>query len=69
MRVFHQYEPLWKALKPETSEQVRKANYLRLFDAARAKVRAWEKANPAVARGGDGSPASGLPEEQTLPQK
>ncbi len=61
LRVFYQYEPLWKALQPETSEKVRKGNYVRLFDAARAKVRAWEKANPAVARGGDGTPASGLP--------
>jgi len=61
LRVFHQYEPLWKALQPETSQKVRKGNYERLFDAARVKVRAWEKANPPVARGGDGTPASGLP--------
>jgi predicted TIM-barrel fold metal-dependent hydrolase len=43
--VYVQYEPLWKALTPATSEKIRKGNYLRLFDAARQKVRAWEKAN------------------------
>jgi hypothetical protein len=43
LRVFYQYEPLWKALSPEASRKVRKENYIRLFDAARTKVRAWEK--------------------------
>jgi len=42
LKVYYQYEPLWKALKPETSRKVRKENYERLFDAARIKVRAWE---------------------------
>lgn len=46
LRVFYQYEPLWKALTPAASEKVRKGNFARLFDAARPKVRAWEKANP-----------------------
>ena len=46
LRVFYQYEPLWKALSPAASEQVRMGNFARLFDAARPKVRAWEKANP-----------------------
>jgi len=45
MAVYDLYEPLWKALTPEASEKVRKGNYQRLFDAARIKVRAWEKAN------------------------
>jgi predicted TIM-barrel fold metal-dependent hydrolase len=45
VRVYEQYEPLWKALTPEASEKVRKKNYERIFDAARKKVRAWEKAN------------------------
>jgi hypothetical protein len=39
------YEPLWKALSPEAGAKVRMGNYKRLFDAARTKVRAWEKAN------------------------
>ncbi len=43
--VYEQYEPLWKALTAEASEKVREKNYERLFDAARKKVRAWEKAN------------------------
>jgi len=45
LAVYKMYAPLWKALTPETSEKIRKGNYIRLFDAARAKVRAWEKAN------------------------
>jgi len=45
LAVHKQYAPLWKALTPETSEKIRKGNYARLFDAARKKVRAWERAN------------------------
>ena len=45
MAVYEKYQPLWKALKPETSEKIRKQNYIKLFDAARKKVRAWEAAN------------------------
>jgi predicted TIM-barrel fold metal-dependent hydrolase len=41
--VFESYRPLWQLLTPEASEKVRKGNYERLFDAARARVRAWEK--------------------------
>jgi len=43
--VYEMYEPFWKALTPEASEKVKKGNYLKLFDAARLRVRAWEKAN------------------------
>jgi hypothetical protein len=45
LRVYRQYAPLWAKLTPEASEQVRISNYVRLFDAARLKVRAWEKSN------------------------
>ena len=45
LKVYNLYAPLWKLLKPETSEKVRKGNYARLFDQARIKVRAWEKIN------------------------
>ena len=45
MAVYNMYAPLWKALTPEASEKIRKGNYLKLFDAARVKVRTWEKAN------------------------
>ena len=45
LKVYHAYDALWAALTPEASRKVRLANYERLFDAARARVRAWEKAN------------------------
>lgn len=34
--------PLWDALGPDVSRKVRMANAVRLFDAARTRVRAWE---------------------------
>ena len=46
LRVYHQYEPLWKLLTPRARELVLRGNYERLFDAARERVRAWERANP-----------------------
>jgi predicted TIM-barrel fold metal-dependent hydrolase len=45
LKVFYQYDPLWKLLTPEASEKVRKGNFARLFDEARPKVRAWEAAH------------------------
>jgi len=45
LKIYVQYDPLWKALTPEASTKVRKGNYERLFDEARRKVRKWEKAN------------------------
>ena len=45
LKVYYQYDSLWKALTPEASEKVRKGNYQRLFDTARLNVRAWEKAH------------------------
>ena len=42
LRVYYQYDPLWKALTPDASEKVRKGNYERIFDQARRDVRAWE---------------------------
>ena len=45
LRVYKQYEPLWQLLSRETGEKVRKGNYQRVFDEARRRVRAWEKAN------------------------
>lgn len=44
LRVYQQYERLWNSLTPEASEKVRKGNYERLFDQARARVRQWESA-------------------------
>jgi predicted TIM-barrel fold metal-dependent hydrolase len=45
--VYEMYAPLWEKLTPEAKAKVLKGNYERLFDAARKKVRAWEKANLA----------------------
>jgi predicted TIM-barrel fold metal-dependent hydrolase len=47
--VYEQYAPLWAALTPEAREKVLKGNYARLFDAARARVRAWEHAHVHMA--------------------
>jgi len=44
-RVFGMYSPLWEKLTPEASAKIRKGNYAQLFDDARQKVRAWERAN------------------------
>jgi predicted TIM-barrel fold metal-dependent hydrolase len=45
LKVYDMYAPLLAKLTPAASEKLRKANYERLFDGARRKVRAWEKAN------------------------
>jgi predicted TIM-barrel fold metal-dependent hydrolase len=45
LRVYHLWDPIWALLTPEASLKIRKGNYERIFDAARVKVRAWEKAN------------------------
>jgi predicted TIM-barrel fold metal-dependent hydrolase len=46
LRIYDQYGPLWAVLTPETKQKVLRTNYERLFDQARTRVRAWEKANP-----------------------
>jgi hypothetical protein len=48
LKVYTQYAPLFARLTPEASEKVRKRNYERLFDEARRRVRAWERANVKV---------------------
>ena len=50
MKVYDLYAPLFEKLTPEASAKLRKGNYERLFDAARVKVRAWEKANADAPR-------------------
>jgi len=52
LKVYNQYEPLWKLLTPEASEKVRRKNYERIFDEARRKVRAWEAAHLKSNSGG-----------------
>jgi predicted TIM-barrel fold metal-dependent hydrolase len=45
LRVFNIWDPIWAQLTPEASLKIRLGNYERIFDAARLRVRAWEKAN------------------------
>jgi predicted TIM-barrel fold metal-dependent hydrolase len=45
LKVYETYAPLFAALTPEVSTKLRTGNYERLFDEARRKVRAWERAN------------------------
>lgn len=45
LKIYSLYDPLWNLLTKEASEKIRKGNYERLFDDARRKVRAWEKAS------------------------
>jgi hypothetical protein len=45
LKIYDMYAPLFAQLTPEASELLRKGNYETLFDDARRKVRAWEKAH------------------------
>jgi predicted TIM-barrel fold metal-dependent hydrolase len=45
LKVYDAYAPLFAKLTPEASVKIRKGNYERIFDEARRRVRAWEKAN------------------------
>ena len=42
LRVYYQYQPLWKLLNENARTKVLKGNYERIFDGARQKIRAWE---------------------------
>jgi len=43
--VFDIWKPVWGRLTPDASRKIRAANYERIFDEGRRRVRAWEKAN------------------------
>ncbi|MBK6731904.1 MAG: amidohydrolase family protein [Bacteroidetes bacterium] len=43
--VYNMYQPLWDMLSKNTKEKLLLSNYERIFDKARADVRAWEKEN------------------------
>src|SRR6476660_3607185 len=43
LKILGMYKPLFDKLTPEAKQKLLKGNYERLFDAARIKVRAWEK--------------------------
>ena len=45
LKTYDIYQPLFARLTPEAKQKVLKGNYERLFDEARRKVRAWEKAH------------------------
>jgi hypothetical protein len=45
LKVYYQYDPLWKHLSKDAQEKVKKGNYERIFDSARLKVRDWERKN------------------------
>jgi predicted TIM-barrel fold metal-dependent hydrolase len=45
LKVYNVYAPLFKALASEVCAKLLKGNHERLFDEARRRVRAWEKAN------------------------
>jgi predicted TIM-barrel fold metal-dependent hydrolase len=45
LKVYNMYQPLLAQLTPDAKQKLLKGNYARLFDAARVKVRAWEKAH------------------------
>ena len=44
LKAFDAYHRLWERLDAETASKVKSRNSERIFDAARAKVRAWEEA-------------------------
>jgi hypothetical protein len=43
LRVYHMWDPVFAQLTPQAKSAILKTNYERLFDAARVRVRAWEK--------------------------
>jgi hypothetical protein len=45
LHVYHLWDPIWDQLTPEAGLKIRISNYERIFDKARADVRAWERAN------------------------
>jgi predicted TIM-barrel fold metal-dependent hydrolase len=45
LKVYDLYAPLFAKLTPEASEKIRMGNYEKIFNEARRRVRAWEKAN------------------------
>ena len=45
LKIYDIYQPLLAKLTPEARQKLLKGNYERLFDEARVKVRAWEKAH------------------------
>jgi hypothetical protein len=45
LKIYDMYQPLLAKLTPDARQKLLKGNYERLFDQARVKVRAWERAH------------------------
>ena len=45
LRVFHLWDPVFARVRPDTKQAILFGNYERIFDGARVRVRAWERAN------------------------
>ena len=61
LKVYYMYAPLFAQLTPEAKEKLLKGNYKRIFDAARIKVRQWEKAHAGEPSGTPAyTPSSGV---------
>jgi hypothetical protein len=45
LKIYDMYQPLFAKLTPDAKQKLLKGNYERLFDQARIKVRAWERAH------------------------
>jgi predicted TIM-barrel fold metal-dependent hydrolase len=45
LKIYDMYQPLLAKLTPEARQKLLKGNYERVFDQARVKVRAWERAH------------------------
>jgi hypothetical protein len=43
LKTYRMYEPLWRSLTKEASWKIRRGNYERVFDQAKARVRSWER--------------------------
>ena len=61
LKIYSMYAPLWKQLTPAAAEKIKKGNYERLFDGARTRVRAWERANLQTRREPKSTPQQDTP--------
>jgi predicted TIM-barrel fold metal-dependent hydrolase len=65
LKIDSMYAPLWKQLTPEAAQDIKKTNYERLFDAARTKVRAWERAHLSINGANHNAPQQDAPVADT----
>lgn len=48
LKAYDAYQKLWDRLDAGTAAKVKSANFERIFDTARKKVRAWEAAQKVI---------------------